>query len=176
MSWTKEFVELDKKLHERKSFDCEKEELNNFIQTKAAKHALAGVSRTHVLPGKDPLENGKLPICAFYSLCPNYIERESLPDTIAKKLPRYPIPTILIGQLAVDRNCKGQGLGQITLIKALKLAQAVSDKIGGYAVTVDCLDEDAESFYRQFEFEELQRVNGKMRMFIPMNKIRAIPG
>ncbi len=96
-------------------------------------------------------------------------------DSLLMAWPRYPIPTILIGQLAVDRNCKGHGLGQITLIKALKLAQAVSDKIGGYAATVDCLDEDAESFYRQFEFQELQRVNGKMKMFIPMNKIRAIP-
>ena len=175
MDWTTEFVELNKKFHDRESFDCEKEELNNFIQTKAAKHALAGVSRTHVLPGKNPLENGKLPICAFYSLSPNYIERDSLPDSMAKKLPRYPIPTILIGQLAVDRNCKGIGLGGITLIKALKLAQAASDKIGSFAVIVDCLDKNAESFYRQFEFKELQKINGKMRMFLPMKKIRAIP-
>ena len=115
------------------------------------------------------------PICSFYSLCPNYIERETLPTAIAKKLPRYPIPTILIGQLAVDCKYKGNGLGKITLIKALKLAQAVSDKIGGFAVVVDCLDTEAESFYLQYGFMELQKFNGKMRMFLPMKTIRAIP-
>ncbi len=175
MSWSTEFVELNQKLHDRESFDCGKEELNDFIQTKAAKHALGGVSRTYVLPGTAPLKNGKTPICSFYSLCPHYIDRKTLPEEFAKKLPHDPIPTILIGQLAVDVNCKGRGLGAITLIIALKLAQAASDKIGGFAVIVDCLDADAESFYLQYGFLELQRVNGKMRMFLPMKTIRAIP-
>ena len=66
MFWLTEFVELNKQLHDRESFDCEKFELNDFIQTKAAKHALGGVSKTYVLPGKTPLENGKLPIWGPY--------------------------------------------------------------------------------------------------------------
>jgi len=38
MSWAYEFVELDKVMHDRSSFDCGEAELNIFIQTQAAKH------------------------------------------------------------------------------------------------------------------------------------------
>jgi len=65
----------------------------------------------------------------------------------------------------------GNGLGKITLIKALKFALSISDEIGGIAVIVDCLDEDAERFYLKFGFEELEIINCKMRMFLPMKII-----
>ncbi|UPO28001.1 hypothetical protein MZ018_04205 [Shewanella sp. JNE10-2] len=46
MSYSKIFKELDKSLHDRASFDCGEAELNDFIQTQAAKHMQAGISRT----------------------------------------------------------------------------------------------------------------------------------
>ena len=49
MSWAKEFIELEKAIHDRASFDCGEVELNEFIRTKAAKHMTAGISRTMVL-------------------------------------------------------------------------------------------------------------------------------
>jgi len=36
-------------------------------------------------------------------------------------------------------------------------------------------DKDTESFYLKFGFQELVRIDGKMRIFIPMETIRAIP-
>ena len=50
MIWAKEFVQLDKNVHDRGSFDCGESELDTFIRTKASKHMQAGVSRTMVLP------------------------------------------------------------------------------------------------------------------------------
>ena len=50
MSWAYEFVELDKAIHDRASFDCGEAELNVFIQTQAAKHMKAGISKTMLLP------------------------------------------------------------------------------------------------------------------------------
>jgi hypothetical protein len=44
------FVELDKTLDDRKSFDCGEKELNDFIASFAARHCEAGTSRTLVLP------------------------------------------------------------------------------------------------------------------------------
>jgi len=175
MAWAKEFVELDKKLHDRQSFVCSKEPLNQFLKTQAAKHAKDGVSRTYVLLGTETLENGKFPICAFYTLSPASIERNSLPENVSKRLPLYPIPVILLGQLAVNASCEGSGLGQITLVKALKFAQAISEKIGGFAVIVDCLNEDAERFYLKYGFQELARIDEKVRMFLPMRTIQQMP-
>jgi hypothetical protein len=46
VSGLKEFVELDKSVHDRDSFDCGETELNTFIKKQAAKHMHAGISRT----------------------------------------------------------------------------------------------------------------------------------
>ena len=119
MSWAKKFVELDKAIHDRASFDCGEVELNAFIRTRAAKHMEAGISRTMLLPASVPLPDGRYPICAFYTIAPGSISRETLPEKRMKKLPYYPVPVFLIAQLAVDLKYQRQGLGKITLIKAL---------------------------------------------------------
>ena len=174
MIWENEFVELDKTIHERKSFDCGKQELNNFLQTRAAKHMEAGVSKTFLLPSKDNLPDGKTFICAFYTITGATIERSTLPGSLAKKLPHYPVPVLLIGQLAVHRSCAGQGLGKITLIEALKRLAQINKHMPAYAVIVDCLDEEAEGFYQKYGFVELCRNNGRARMYLPMRTVLEI--
>ena len=91
MSWSKEFIELDKTIHDRASFDCGEVELNEFLRTKAAKHMTAGISRTMVLPASVPLPDGKYPICTFYTITPSSISRETLPKKLMKKFPIDPV-------------------------------------------------------------------------------------
>ncbi len=129
MNWSGEFVELDKTVHDRGSFDCGQPELNTFIQTQAAKHMAVGISRTLLLPAVEVLQNGMLPICSCYTIAPSSIARKTLPAALAKKLPHYPVPVFLLAQLAVDVNCISQGLGKITLIKALENLWEISSKI-----------------------------------------------
>ena len=84
MIWANEFVELDKSVHDRLSFDCGEVELNEFIQRRAARHMEAGVSTTMVLPASGVLPNGKYPICAFYTIAPSSIARETLQASLKK--------------------------------------------------------------------------------------------
>lgn len=176
MSWSKQFTELSKSIHDRASFDCGEKALNSFIQTQAAKHMHAGISRTMVLPASVPLPNQKYPICAFYSIAPSSICRETLPEVMAKKLPRYPIPVFLLAQLAVDREFHGQGLGKISLVKALQYLWAINAHMCAYAIVVDCLSPSAESFYAQYGFEILCEHHGHTRMFIPMKTVEQLFG
>ena len=171
MSYSKTFKELDKLLHDRASFDCGEKELNDFIQTRAAKHMQAGISRTMVLPGSMPLPNQKYPICSFYSIAPSSISHEDLPKSKAKKLPRYPIPVFLLAQLAVHKEFHGSGLGKVSLIKALEYLWEINAHMRAYAIVVDCLTKNAESFYEKFGFEVLCEINGRVRMFIPMKTV-----
>lgn len=90
------------------------------MQTQAAKHMAVGISRTLILPAGNALRNGMTQICSFYTIVPGSIERTALPKALAKKLPHCPVPVFLLAQLAVDVNYLNQGLGKITLIKALK--------------------------------------------------------
>ncbi|PKG38336.1 GNAT family N-acetyltransferase [Psychromonas sp. Urea-02u-13] len=174
MSYSKTFKELDKLEHDRSSFDCGEKELNDFIQTRAAKHMQAGISRTMVLPGSMPLPNQKHPICSFYSIAPSSISHEALPKSMAKKLPRYPIPVFLLAQLAVHKEFHGSGLGKVSLIKALEYLWEINAHMRAYAIVVDCLTKNAESFYAKFGFEVLCELNGRVRMFIPMKTVEQL--
>jgi GNAT superfamily N-acetyltransferase len=169
MSCSKEFIELDKSIHDRDSFNCAETELNEFIRTKAAKHMDIGICRTMLLPALVPLSNGKYPICAFYTIAPSSIRREALPKNLVKKLPRYPVPVLLLAQLAVHSEYQEQGLGKITLIKALEYLWEINSHMRAYAVIVDCLNKKARQFYLKYGFEVLCGHNGRVRMFMPMN-------
>lgn len=174
MSWGQEFVELSKLKHDRNSFDCCEQELNSFIKTQAARHMQAGISRTMVLPSAQPLLNQKHAICAFYSVAPSSIRRETLPEQLAKKLPRYPIPVFLLAQLAVHKEFHGSGLGKISLIRALKYLWEVNHHMRAYAIVVGCLTDSAQSFYTKFGFEVLCEHNRRIRMYLPMKTVEQL--
>ncbi|MCW9023159.1 MAG: GNAT family N-acetyltransferase [Gammaproteobacteria bacterium] len=174
MSWSKAFVELDKTKHDRVSFDCGEEGLNTFLQTYAAKHMEVGVSRTMVLPASIPLPGGKYPLCAFYTITPSSISRETLPEQFAKKLPHYPVPVFLLAQLAVHSEYHSQSLGKVTLIKALEYLYEINAHLKAYAVVVDCLNDNAREFYLKYGFEVLCEYNGRVRMFTPMKTVEQL--
>ncbi len=171
MIWSKEFVELDRNIHDRSSFDCGEDELNDFIKTKAAKHMAAGISRTMLLPATVPLPDGKYPICSFYTITPGSIARETFPEDLVKRQPYYPIPVFLIAQLAVHSEYHGKGLGKITLIKALEHLWKITAHMRAFAIIVDCLNENAQAFYTKHDFEILCVHNNRTRMFLPMKTV-----
>ena len=168
MNWAYEFVELDKAVYDRASFNCGEAELNVFLQTQAAKHMKVGISKTMLLPAFVPLSGGKYPICAFYTIAPSSIRKDTLPKALAKKLPHYPVPVFLLTQMAVHLKYHGQGLGKITLIKALEYVWEINHKMRAFAVIVDCLNKNAEQFYSKYGFKTLCHHNGKTRMFMSM--------
>jgi GNAT superfamily N-acetyltransferase len=85
-----------------------------------------------------------------------------------KKLLRYPVPVFLLAQLAVQSEYHGQGLGKITLIKALEYLWKINFHMRADAIIVDCLNETAENFYSKYGFELLCCQNSRARMFMPM--------
>ncbi len=160
-------VELDKTIHDRTSFDCGTDELNTFLQQLAVRHRDAGISKTMVLPSKEDEAN----ICAYYTLSHTEIERRNLPQKLATKLPHYPIPIMLIAQLAVHTEAQGHGLGKVSLIKALQHAYDVHLHLPSYAVVVDALDDGVQGFYEQYGFQVLDTHNSRTRLFLPMKTV-----
>lgn len=161
------FVELDKSLHDRKGFRCGEDELNLFLQQYAVRHASIGISKTMVLTADEDDSQ----ICSFYTLSHTEIKREFLPQTQSKKLPRYPVPVLLIAQLAVHSDCQGMGLGEDTLVRALKHCYQINRQLPSYAVVVDCLTDQVQAFYEQYGFIVLDDPGERQRMFLPMGTI-----
>ncbi|MGL4733689.1 MAG: GNAT family N-acetyltransferase [Enterovibrio sp.] len=168
-----QFVELDKTKHERTTFHCGQSELDLFLKTQALKHMQAGVSKTMVLPSHC-LPNQKLAIKAFYTITPGSIARDTLPATLARKLPHYPIPVFLLAQLAVDKQFHCTGLGKISLIRALHYLWLVNQHMRAYAVVVDCLTDSAQTFYTKFGFAPLCQHQGRTRLSLPMKTIEML--
>lgn len=164
------FVELDKAAHDRKSFDCGTRELNDFLQHFAARHREAGISKTMVLPDRDSPSS----LCAYYTLSHTEIKRQTLPAATSKKLPHYPVPVLLIAQLAVHQLAQGQGLGKVTLICALRHCLEINVHLPSYAVIVDALDGGVQSFYEQYGFKELDHHNGRIRLYLPMKTVEQL--
>ena len=74
-----------------------------------------------------------------------------------------------MGRLAVGEKYKGQKIGELLLLDALKRSYDVSKKsIGSMAVIVDPIDHEAFSFYKKYGFIELPD-SGKM--FLTMKTI-----
>jgi len=164
---SRQFVELDKAVHDRKSFDCGTGELNIFLQQFAVRHREAGISKTMVLPEQD----NQAVICAYYTLSHTEIERETLPKAVARKLPRYPVPVMLIAQFGVHKEAQGQGLGKTALIRALNHCLDIHAYLPSFAVVVDALDDGVQGFYEQYGFMSLGHDDCRKRLFISMNTV-----
>lgn len=127
------------------------------------------LNRTFVLPYAPDESVRKLHVAAYYTLA-----REELPDP--SRLPRYPVPVILLAQLGVDRQFQGQGLGAKTLVWALRHAYQIAsnpDGIPAMGVVMDVLDQDALAFYQSFEFF-MPLTDSPMRLFIPMAALKTL--
>lgn len=165
MNPLKRFASLDKSLHDRPAFDCGKPALNQFLSKQAAKHMKLGISATHILPTSGKTTNGLKPIASYYTLSMGQTSRTSLPNT--KKFPHYPVPVIVLARLAVDKQYQGQGLGDMTLIKAIRHSATISDTIPAYALVLDVKDDEAMRFYQRYpDFKPL--TDNPYRLFLPI--------
>ena len=68
-------------------------------------------------------------IIGYVTLSASQIERTFLPKSQQRNRPD-PVPTFLLGQLAVDKNYQGQGYAADLVSYALNAALHVSDVIG----------------------------------------------
>lgn len=152
--------------HEKAKFSCGKAMLDNYIQKQAKQDVKAKVSACFILSDDDKEIKG------YYTLSNGSIPNSQLPESVRKKLPRYHnLPVTLLGRLAVDNKFKGQKLGKLLLLDALKRCYDTSEKIGSMAVIVDPIDQEAADFYTRFGFIQLPDSG---RLFLPMATIEQL--
>ena len=148
--------------HNRKKFDCGEQSLNTYVQRYARQNAENDLGETYVLTNDDQ------DILGFYTISTASLDYDAYPENDG--LPRYAIPSALIGRLAVDQNHQGNGYGKLLLIDALKRILEISEEIGIHCITVDAKDDNARKFYENFGFEEL--LDEKNHLYISIEKVR----
>ena len=158
-------IELLDRSHNRNVFDCGIASLNRYLQHQANQDMRRGISRVFVA---HPPAN-KSRILGFYTLSAVSIDLSELPEKVARKLPKHPVPAALIGRLAVDLSAQGMGTGQMLLANSIKRTIAVSDDIAIYAMVVDAINRQAETFYKRYGFIPLAYGSG--RLFLPLKSL-----
>ncbi|MBD1900772.1 GNAT family N-acetyltransferase [Trichocoleus sp. DQ-A3] len=162
MEWI--FHPLDSSVR-KDAFDCGVPKLNDYLKQYAGQNDRKGIAKTFVaIPKEDGNE-----VVGYYTISMSSITFDSLPEQLRKRLPRYPVPAMLIGQLAVDTSMQGRGLGKRLLMDALSKAVRLADEVGIFAVRVDALDDESKQFYLKYGFVPL--IDYKFSLFLPMATI-----
>ncbi len=156
--------------HNRKNFHCGVSQLDNHLRKQAGQDIKRKLAVCFVLI--DEKQNVK----GFYTLSNTGIPKDILPEAISRKLPAsyHYLPATLLGRLAVDMSVRGQGLGELLLMDALKRSHEVSKtEIGSMAVVVDPVNEEAVAFYKKYGFILLPDSH---KMFLPMKTLEKLFG
>jgi GNAT superfamily N-acetyltransferase len=150
--------------HERGLFSCGKAPLDTFLRSLVSQYEKRKLGRTYVA-----VRPGEARVYGYYTLASSSVAFQNLPPGAAKKLPKHPVPVVLLARLAVDQAAQGKGLGKRLLLDALARSLDLSEKLGIHAVEVDALDAQAREFYEKFGFIALQ--DDPLHLYLPLATI-----
>jgi GNAT superfamily N-acetyltransferase len=156
------------KSHERDGFSCGKPPLDDFIRTRVSQFEKRRLGRTFVA-----VLTGSRTVLGYYTLAAGTVSFGHLPTDVGRKLPKHPVPVVLLARLAVDLSSRGRRLGEGLLLDALQRSLDLSTELGVYAVEVDAID-DSAAFYLKYGFVPL--VDNPLHLYLHMTTIEKVLG
>lgn len=131
--------------HDTAAFSCGTDSLDQWLKRRALKNQLQGASRTYVVG-----EGTR--VLAYYALASGAVASDGATGRFRRNMPN-PIPVVVLGRLAVDRELQGRGVGRALIRDAgLRVLQA-ADAIGIRGLIVQALSDNAREFYERVGFE-----------------------
>jgi GNAT superfamily N-acetyltransferase len=158
-------IEKLHRTHEVETFTCGQPELDRFLVRHALQAQQAGSSQTYVGVSDKT-------VIGFYSLVVSEVKHADAPERVAKGMPRYPIPLMVLARLAVHSDWQGRRIGAGLLLNALGRTLQVADIAGTRAIAVHAKDDSAASFYRHFGF--IPSPTDTRHLFMLIKDIRAM--
>lgn len=149
-------------------FDCGVETLNQWLRGYARGNDKSGASRTMVSITRE----GK--VAGYYCLSSHSILREEAPLELSKSQPD-PIPVVLLGRLATDKEFRGTGLGASLLQHATLRAIEAAETIGIRAVIVHAINEEAAKFYEKFGYTRFPGAQLALYLLVKDAKATLLP-
>jgi len=159
---------FDSATHLRSSFCCGEVALDTYIQRQASQDLKRRVAAVFVL-----VDSSNLDVLGYYTLSAYTVNVSALQEDFGKRLPRYPqLPATLLGRLAVDSAHKGQGLGELLLVDALRRTLETSRHIASLAVIVEPLNQPTRSFYLKYGFIPFKQE--RMKLYLPVQSVAGL--
>ncbi|MBZ9851679.1 GNAT family N-acetyltransferase [Mesorhizobium sp. CA14] len=142
------------KSHDRASFDCGDEQMNDFLRRFARQSHEQNASKTFcAVDGANPSR-----VLGFYTIAPSAVAHEQVPATLTKGLARHEVSGFKLARLATDLTVTGQGLGgQLFAAAALRCLRVAAEG-GGLLLIIDAKSERAANWYRGYGAEPLPAI------------------
>ena len=128
------------------AFDCGEPVLDEWLRRRALGNQACGASRTFVVTDL----SGR--VMGYYALAAGAVAHDTATSAVRRNMPD-PVPVLVLGRLAVDRQAQGMALGAALLQDAVRRAIGVSADAGVRALLVHALSEQAKRFYLHFGFQ-----------------------
>lgn len=150
---------------DRSGFSCGVTILDDYLRRQAMQDQRRNVAACYVA-----MDVATDRIAGFYTLSASGVPLDDMPESIRKRLPRYPlVPVARLGRLAVDQSYQGQKLGAALLWDAA--VKSAGSEIAVFALVVDAKDDLAAAFYSHHGFMPLDAAS--RHLMLPMSKFRA---
>lgn len=131
--------------HDVSSFTCGKPTLDHWLKFRALSNQEKGFTAVLVVH-----EAGR--VVGYYGLAPTAVVPSILPRSVRTGQPPDPVPCLLLGQLATDVGWAGRGIGTGLVKHALERCVRAAGLVGGRALMVNAIDDEAAAFWRRRGF------------------------
>ncbi|HEU0082117.1 MAG TPA: GNAT family N-acetyltransferase [Bradyrhizobium sp.] len=125
--------------HQLETFSSGVPLLDDWLKRRARANQISGASRSFVLCAGDV-------VIGYYALASGAVSAAMAPGRFRRNMPD-PIPVAVLGRLALDQSCHGQGIGrELFRDSALRVMQA-AEMIGIRGMLVHAVSDEAKAFY-----------------------------
>lgn len=136
--------ELLTEKHDSSRFDNGHDSLDEWLRRRARANQVSGSSRTYVVCSG-------VRVVGCYCLSSGALAVTEAPGALRRNMPD-PIPMAVLGRLAIDRNCQGQGLGTALLQDAVVRTAQAAPIVGIRGILVHAISDEAKAFYEYHGF------------------------
>lgn len=130
--------------HDVSAFDSGVEALDGWLRRRALDNERVNASRTYVITS-----GGR--VVGYYALAAGAAALAEAPGRARRNMPD-PIPVMVLGRLALDKEYRGRGLGQGLLRDAILRTLQAAEIAGMRAILVHAISDEARSFYVRHGF------------------------
>jgi hypothetical protein len=131
--------------HDVSTFSCSKPALDHWLKTRDLSNQEKGFTAVMVVH-----DEGR--VVGYHGSAPTAIVPGARPRSIRTGQPPDPVTCLVLGPLAFDLTWAGQGIGTSLLTQALIGCVAAAELVGGRALVVRAIDEEAAGFWRRRGF------------------------
>ena len=130
--------------HDISKFDCGEPVLNDWLRQHALQNQQSSASITYVI-----LDEKR--VVGYYSLAAGSVARQIATGRVRRNVPE-PVPVVVLGRLAVNRDDQGSGLGRALLRDGVLRTLQAAEIVGVRAILVHALSDKAKRFYEDCGF------------------------